>query len=289
MRFTFRIDVSILFIWMLVISCMAPVPAQSNSISAPRQPRRLELLRSNQPDFEPSIDANYPGLRQLDGFEAIKPLLVMLRNNSEHGIKAFVIKWSVVEATGRRFELTRSPWAGTSASGTLAGERIIWNPGEARLASPSFDWGIPGPGIESKAKLISAMSKGRLATDASASLNIDIWLDAVVYDDGVFGGPDKGNFYDRYECQQKGEQDEGAFALSLVELNLSDGEIVARLNADVEKARGHDESDRASLLDAARAMEARALLTILNRYGRSGLKTFSLRLARAERTILRRQ
>jgi hypothetical protein len=288
MKFIVRIDVSILSIAMLVIGCRVEVYAQ-RPVPPLGQPRSIELLRSNQPSFEPSIDATYPGLRQLDGFEAVKPFIALLQNNSEHGIKAYVVKWSVVDVAGRRYELTRSPWAGATASGALTGEQIIWKPGEARLLSPSFDWGVSARAIESRAKLLSALSKGRFATDATTALSIDIWLDAVVYDDGVFGGRDKGNFYDRYECQQNGEQDEGAFVLSLLQLNLSDGEIVARLNADVEKGRGQDGSDRASLLDAARAKEARALLAVFNRSGWSGLKSVSLRLTSSERSVLRRR
>jgi len=251
--------------------------------------RRIELFRWNQASFEAAVDADYPGLRQLNDFQNIKPFIAVLRNDSTHGIKAYVVKWSVIESTGRRYERTRIPWMGAGSREALTGEQIVWKPGERRLVSPSFDWGVSPSGIERRRKLLSALSKGPLATDAANALTVEISLDAVVYDDGVLSGPDKGNFCDRYECERNGELEEGAFVLSLLDLNLSDDEIVAQLNADIAKGQTQDGTDRANLLNAARGKEARIFLTVFNRNGRSGLQNLSLRLKSYDRTTLRRQ
>jgi hypothetical protein len=266
-----------------------PVDGQGTPLVFGGPGRSIELVRYDQADFETAIDVGYPGLRQEVGFDSVKPFLCILRNHSGHGINAFVLRWEVIESDGRRMELTRSPWAGASAGGTLTGERPIWKQGEDRLISPSFDWGATTSGHESRAKLISAMLKGRLVPSSSAVLRIDVWLDAVVYDDGVFVGPDQSGFYNRFECQQEGEQDEAAFVVGMLDLNFSDESIAAGLKADVEKQRGQDAGDKAALVDAARAQEAQILLAVLNRSGRAGLKNIALRIRSAQRTVLQRQ
>jgi hypothetical protein len=288
MRSLFRIG-GWIFTVLPVAGCAASVCAQSPPRSPAAQARNVDLVCSSQPDFEASIDVNYPELRQSDGFEGVKPFIALLRNNSEHGIKAFVVKWVIVGPAGHKYEFTRMPWAGPGTSDPLTGDQVIWKPGELRLVSPSFDWSVSRQPHESRAKLLSDMSKGRLGVDPASVLSIDIWVDAVVYDDGFFSGPDKGNFYDRYEREQKGEQEEGAFALSLLELNLSDDEIVQRLSTDIEKSRERNETDPASLEDAARGKEARMLLAVFNRKGRSGLKTISLLITNHARTLLRKE
>jgi hypothetical protein len=288
MRSLFLINVRILQVMLLTISWGTAVCPQSIAPSSQEPARNIELLRWNQPNFEERLNENYRETGTVQSFEAAKPFVALLRNDSSHGINAFVVRWTIIEGNGRKYELTQHPWVGAGAGGTLTGEKVVWRPHEVRLISPWFDW-TPSSDAASRSKVLEALSRGRLNNSAESVLSVDIWLDAVVYDDGIFAGPDKGNFFDRYECQQKGELNEGAFALSLLELGLSDDEIIARLNADVEKGSFEGGVDQDSLLNSACAKEASLLLVIFKRSGRGGLKDTSMRLVSTQRTVLRRR
>jgi hypothetical protein len=279
----------ILLIGGVTILWGSPVRSQMAVSRAIDQPRKLELLRSSEQGFDGSIDAFFPGLRQLDGFEPIKPLLVMLHNSSGHGIKAYVVRWVMARAKDSTRQREGIYWAGTGGSEALTGEEIVWKPDESRLVSPLFNWGVSPTVSQRMDKLLSALAKGPIVTDAADALNIEISIDAVVFDDGVFLGPDKGGFYDRYECERNGAQDEGKFVLSLLNANTSGDQIVAGLKANIETGQNQDGIDRNSLLGAARGREAQRLLRVFNESGRGALESLSRRLVGYAPTVLRRQ
>jgi|HubBroStandDraft_4_1064222.scaffolds.fasta_scaffold35894_2 hypothetical protein len=252
------------------------------------QHRTLDLLRSNQPGFEIAVDVQFPGLHKLDGFQAIKPFLAMLHNMSGHGIKGYVVRWVIVGANGSTHELNGTFWAGTGGPEVLSGQEIVWKPGEFRLVSPLFNWGVSSLDVQSRANLLSALVKDSLATDATNALSIDIFIDAVVYDDGIFSGPDSEDFYDRYECERNGALDEGIAVLNLIDRNASEDEIVTQLKTAIEKGQEKDGTDRTSLLEAARGREAQTLLGVFNQGGRIALRNLVQRVVSYNRTTLRR-
>jgi hypothetical protein len=251
--------------------------------------RVIELISPSHPGFNAALDADYAGLRQADGFEMLRPFIALLRNNSGHGIKAYVLKWNVVKPDGRTYKLVRIPWAHGGQREALTGELIVWKPGEPRLVSPSFDWDSSTAYNEKRRKLLSALAKGPLGTGGAEALNIEVSLDAVIYDDGVFSGPDTENFSYQYECERNGEQDEGEVALNLLEREASDEEIVERLNHDSARSDTEDATDRITFVDIAKGREARKLLTELKRNGRDGLKRRAVWLTSYARTALRRE
>jgi hypothetical protein len=250
--------------------------------------RKIEFVLSNQPGFDTALDVDYPGVRSLEGFRIIRLLVAILYNKSRHGIKAYVVRWVVVDARGHREVHNLVPWAEAGGHEALTGEEIVWNPGEPRLVSPRFNWGVSPFDVQDRANLMASLAKDPLTAESATALSIDISVDAVVYDDGVFTGPDNGDFYDRYECERNGEQDEAELALSWLDGSLSDDDIVARLTADIEKGLTADASDRNSLLVGARGREATRLLKAFRLTGRTGLRNLSARVTSYKRAGLRR-
>jgi hypothetical protein len=253
------------------------------------QPRNIELTTSNQPDFGTAVDVDYPGVRNMDGFSAIAPVLAILRNVSGHGIKAYVVRWEVIGARGSSQVHNLIPWADAGAREPLSGEEIVLKPGESRLVSPRFNWNVSPFEVQNKPDLLRALATGPLATEAAQARRIDISIDAVVYDDNVFSGPDKGDFYDRYECERNGEQDEGKAVLSLIDDNVTDDEVRMRLASDIEQGLESEGTDRESLLEASRGREAKRLLGTFNFKGRREVKELCLHLLTYDRTLLKRQ
>jgi hypothetical protein len=271
-----------------VVSFASSIRAPTGVCSFAEKQRNIELIRSSESGFDTAVDVDYPGVRNLDGFNRVRPFLAILKNKSGHGIKAYVVKWVVVGARGRHEEHALVPWADAGGREALTGEEIVWNPGEPRLISPIFNWGVSPFDNQMRASTISAMARGLFAIDSNSPVTVDISLDAVVYDDGVFSGPDKGNFYDRYKCERDGEQDEAESVLSWIEASLSDDDIVTRLTAEIDKGLAADGIDRDSLLNAARGREGTRLLKAFRSGGRTGLRNLSLRVISYKRTALRR-
>jgi hypothetical protein len=264
------------------------VHGRARGFSMPEEQRKIELILSNQQGFDTALNVDYPGVRSLEGFRVIRPLVAILYNRSRHGIKAYVVKWVIVDARGRTQVRNLVPWAEAGGREALTGEEVVWNPGEPRLVSPRFNWGVSPFDVQDRTILMASLANDPLAAESAAARSINISVDAVIYDDGVFSGPDNGDFYDQYECERNGEQEEASLALSWLDSRLSDDDIAARLAADMEKGLVADGSDRNSLLDAARGREATRLLKAFKSGGSTGLRSLSVRVTTYKRAALRR-
>lgn len=69
--------------------CLSALAASRQSTS----PRQLTLIHPDDPEFETLLNGNFPGLESLDGYAIFRPYLVLLRNDTSHIVRAYMMRW----------------------------------------------------------------------------------------------------------------------------------------------------------------------------------------------------
>jgi|GEM_PF-3007473 len=103
----------------------------------------------------------------------------------------------------------------------------------------------------------------------------------------LFVGPDEARLQDHFECERNGQHDEGYSMTLAIRKQLSDNEIIAKLNEHIQKGwTSRPGTDRESLYYVARGNEAQLLLQLLKQTGRPKLEHAVSQLAKMPRTQL---
>jgi hypothetical protein len=198
-----------------------------------------------------------------------------------------MVKWSITDLSGQNHERRQTSWL-RGGLGYPSGETVVWKPGEARIVSPMFNLNESRVKARDMSRLFNALASGPLAKEVNRISRVEISLIAAVYDDGLCESQKQSDSCDRYENERNGERDEAATILEALNLNLSDDQIAARLNEDIAKSQAADGNDISDSLEAARGREARILLSIFKRHGRTHTWETAQQLARYPTTTLRK-
>jgi hypothetical protein len=67
--------------------------AATSSISSAQTPapHQLTLIHPDDRVFDQLLNTNFPGLDRLDGYPAFRPFLVLLRNDTSHAVRAYML------------------------------------------------------------------------------------------------------------------------------------------------------------------------------------------------------
>jgi hypothetical protein len=251
-------------------------------------PRQLTLIHPDDPDFDTLLNGNFTGVDNLDGYSAIRPYLVLLRNDTAHSIRAYAIAWDIqssnrmVSRLGDEFvQRHQEPRTRLRA----------FTPGEIRLVSALFD--LSPEEYKSRLPGIIKLLPGWTAHPPFSSTNIksvSASLDAIIYDDGAYAGPDHFLFLTKYQCIRAAERDLGESLLKLMDSKASDQEILALLQQSAKAGLTANTSgrDRESICALYRGEEAQALLARYRSGGMDSLMTRAWALTQYPREILTR-
>ncbi len=171
----------------------------------------LTLIKPTSPDFESTLDTYFPGLSEVDGYQqAIRPFLVIVRNDRSQPAAAYAIVWTEHYADGsvrsRRAVYVNRPLLPRGAMTYLP-------PGDIRLISPMFN---VTPDEYERYSSPAQFSPASSFPPSQGLASVDANVDGVVYTDGTFIGPDKTRVLQRYVMSKFAARDEALSALDLI-------------------------------------------------------------------------
>lgn len=103
----------------------------------------LKVIASTDPDFAMLLDQHFPGLVQHHSFAKLQPALAIVQNTGQVKVRAFALRWTLVNPDGTSKELTRRYMRGAARIPTrrvVTGQAAFLRPGEFAVASPLFSY-----------------------------------------------------------------------------------------------------------------------------------------------------
>src|ERR1051325_11385567 len=248
--------------------------AQPTTVQA--EPHTLRVLTSSDPDFNSSLDREYPGLRQLPEFRDLQSKVVLVQNQSSRQIHAFVMKWTT-QASGEAPAVAYSPYMKTPKPDHVLTGGVTLAANETILLSPwltlSKSLHASMKGTNGPQSALAAFLRASVSGPAKDVKLVSGSVDSAVVSDSTIIGPDEAKLLDHFECERNGQHDEGVSIMRALRAKASDQEITDKLNEHIQRGqvlRGN--ADRESLYRSARATEAQMLLQILQQGGRAKLE-----------------
>jgi hypothetical protein len=262
--------------------------ASLSAIAQTGASRQLTLKHPGDSDFDAILNARYPGFADLENYRAIRPFLVLMRNDTPHSAMSYAIKWTIQSADGMSHELENHYVQKYFGPATV---RRALSPGELRLISPLFnlspaEFSAGGSGL---IQLLSTSSSHPPYSSTNIS-SITATVDAAIYEDGGAAGPDHFQLIKRYGSIRDAEHDEGASLLTILDSNAAAGEVVAFLQKDIATGQASKTSggDRDSIYALHRGEEAQTLLALYQRSGIEALRQRATAMATHPRATLSR-
>jgi hypothetical protein len=272
-----------------LLACMSLLPVSSQTGAS----RQLTLVHPEDSAFDSLLNANFPGIQNLESYGAIRPFLVVLRNDTSHRGRAYVIQWEIQRSDGMLDGLQahhiQKPFAPGKDRRTLV-------PSEVRLISPFFDLS-PAEYLAQKSSLGSWMTAHSSLRPYSFVniLTITATVDAVIYEDGTYVGTDRFQLLTRYQALRDAERDESAAVLQLLSANPAPADIVALLERDAQaglavKLSPARDANTLYVMEypLQRGYEAQMLLALYRQSGLQALKDRAMVVASYPRETIAR-
>lgn len=95
MRNSLETVAPLIFLLCSILAAAEPAPAQTFSPPA----HKLTLLQATDPEFDRLLDANFPGFDRLDGYKTFRPFLAILRNDTTHTVRSYMLLWDRVSTS----------------------------------------------------------------------------------------------------------------------------------------------------------------------------------------------
>jgi hypothetical protein len=205
--------------------------------------RELTLIHSTDSQFDSLLTQNYPGLLQtLADYPTVRPFLVLLSNETTHSAPAYSIEFNYQAAGAPQGPQFGAPLGQQmrrmfiqGESGTKVDSRAF-GPGEVRLISPTFNMS-PADYREADGRFSVALSQAsRPPLPLSIpNMQVSAVVDCVVYQDGMYLGPDHSLLEKRYQAVSDALRDEGAAILKVA--NPTSESVLAQLTQDAAPVR----------------------------------------------------
>ena len=206
---------------------VSPSPAKAQTVPV----RQLTLIQPNDPSFDNLLTTNFPGLDRLDGYATYRPFLVLLRNDTQNTVRAYMLQWEARSLNGEPFRLQDLIERYDPAP---ASERVALAPGALRLVSDHFDVSPKEYQSLHQHNWVAAMmaQAGANPRYASADPNsVVAAVDAAVFDDDTCVGPDHYKVCQRLQTAMDAEQDVAQELLQLLDRKASEADVVAYLKS----------------------------------------------------------
>lgn len=182
----------------------------------------LTLIKPTDQDFDNTLNTYFPGLSLENGYkEAIKPFLVIVKNDTALPAAAYALQWTQYYADGSVRSLPAT-FVNRHLMQSVATTYIM--PQGIRLISPLFN---VTPKDYQWYQSFGEMFPASHFPPLNGATSVDVSLDGVVYNDGTFIGPDKRHILQRHVMARFAERDEVLGALSLINSSKAPQFIVA--------------------------------------------------------------
>lgn len=229
--------------WAALSAALVVLAATSSSLSAQTKgpelivPKSksvaysLTLITPNQANFDLILESHFPGI--LDGvsdFQATRPYLVMIRNDSPLPAVAYAIHWEVSYLNGKSQILSS-----TSISSPLTHlANVTLMPGAIRLVSPSFNL---TPAQYQPGSLTGWLSQASLVSPPPVRIASSVpEIAGVVWGGGGYSGPEGGQVWRLWVVARFAARDEARHVLTA--LNSSTPLATVYSNLDQQYMRG---------------------------------------------------
>jgi len=222
----------------------------------------LSLISPGDPGFDSELSSDFPGISGLPNFEALRPFLVILRNDTSRTARAYAVEWRMLNIDGVSHPFIQRAVTTPLDMRPLFDRSI--HPGQVRLLSPLFNWGsIEYQAHAEHPRAFAELFPPEDLPSSGSYVSVTPVVDGVIYGDGSFHGHDTTHILEQYFIARSAEHDE---ALSIYNLfpslptteQLSTTLRRRELRAQFDHGRGaHAQYIRAR---AAAAMKLREVL-----------------------------
>ena len=174
----------------LLLGCRGSRDPQKIPVEVDSSPLAgVEIITPGAPRFDP--EARQIVGAKLDLVKTLSPLLMLIKNNSQHTIVAYSPEWDLKRG-GEEIPwvaLRTFPMAISGPECDVPHDRPI-RPGEERLEGMNSEVGIHPDDASTDAKY--------QAEDLTGVTAVKAHLDAVIFDDGTLIGPDRNNLPEKF-------------------------------------------------------------------------------------------
>lgn len=231
----------------------------------------LTLIKPTDPNFDGMLGTYFPGLSLEDGYEqAIKPFLVIVRNDNYLPAVAYAITWTPPSQPG-----WFTPFSAMFVNRPLMyqGATTYLRPEDIRLISPLFN-------VTPK-EYAATPSFGRVYPaghfpSTKGMIPLDSGVDGVVYSDGTFIGPDKTHILQRYVMARFAARDEALEAINFIKSStmrpLAGVQLLQMLSQERQRDGRASQTNLLARYVRARGRSAQDVKRILDERGVSGLQ-----------------
>lgn len=233
----------------------------------------LTLIKPSDPLFDGMIDSYFPGLSSEAGYQAsIKPLLVIVRNDTTRPAIAYAVTWAAPNPPGWISPLS-AMFINTAL--TFREAMTYLPPGGIRLLSPRFN--VTPKEYAAAPSLVDTFTATQFPSMQGVA-SVDAEVDGVVYSGGSFIGPDKTRILQRYVMARFAARDESLAVLNLIKTSTGAQFVVAQqllqtLDQEIQRDGRARHRTLLALYVGQRGHSARDIRRILRDRGLSGLET----------------
>jgi hypothetical protein len=265
--------------------------------------RVVTVTSSSDPAyFGAQLDALFPGLRQDSRFQPFAPLAFLITNSSTLNIHALSLSWAISTPSG--VYQTLVPIYRNPNFVTLKGKKsfmtarfYLLQAGKSLLVTPFFSLSPEG----FQAQPLSVWNKVRdsvglnqfMSQEIQTATSVNMQVDAAIYEDWAFTGPDTANLAKQLRVRRNAEHDEALSALKLIRAGVAMDDVRASLAQDLtsEGAAGKALSTSNVYEQMYWQMRSHQAMVLLNDLGHNDADAFIEELTTLRnqpKTIIRR-
>ena len=229
----------------------------------------LTLVSPADPDFTNLLDNNFNGISSLPDYQALRPFLAIVRNESPQVFKAYSVAWNIQGESGVSHLVSVQYVFRHLAP---ANQNKVLRPGSLRLLSPLFN--LSPQEYRENHDFIHRYPASTLPP--FRSVRIDASVDGEIDSDGTADGPNLTHLHELYKATRNAEHDEAVSLLARLRGPAIPTNPSVLLSADLSEAHRYDEVAKmryiqghptADFYKAARAQSALEFLALFRQKG----------------------
>jgi hypothetical protein len=218
----------------------AALPRSVLNIAAPGGNHNLTVTRPTDSTFTAFVDNTFPALRDDRRFDPVMPSSILIRNDSDYGVRGVSIIWTIVTPAetlkySQQFYYKTGTRRRNGLKSSITSQFNLIERGATRLFTPALSLGSGNYATASKPlKVLKRIDTRSLTIEKlGRATNVRIDLDAVLFEDWSIVGPDIGNMAKILRVQRNAEHDQAVAMIKFLRTNSSSADIIAKLKHDM--------------------------------------------------------
>lgn len=231
----------------------------------PSLKKSFRVIHPSSKAFNAYLDKHYPGLTSLAGFEAVRPLTLIVKSKIKTPTSALSVSWSLTSSSGQRTVHRYFSFYKPSKvlKTPLSGEYPVLGANKACIISPYFSWTPARYKKASSPSVLVALLqsdpvKKQLAYDAAAATSVKGRFEAAITTSGGIIGQRSKALANHYVITRNAEHDE-ALLLAKDHASASPKPLKALLLEHKHAKRDPQASDKEKIYFRARVRYATLL------------------------------